>query len=108
MDTLKIAQRLSSAGFSGAQSDAVIDALREVVDGEIATKTDLARLEAKLTQDMARLEAKLTQDMARLEASFQGLRTEFARIEGRVDKLQWMLGVVIALSVAILVKLLLT
>lgn len=97
MDTLKIAHRLSSAGFSAAQSDAVIDALREVVDGEIATKTDLARLEAKLTQDMARL-----------EASFQGLRTEFARIEGRVDKLQWMLGVGIALSVAILVKLLLT
>lgn len=97
MDTLEIAHRLCSAGFSAAPSDAMIDALREVVDGEVAIKTDPARLQGKLSQDMARL-----------KPSFQGLRTEFARTEGRVDRRQWILGVGIALSVAILVELLLT
>ena len=79
-DTLKHVERLTAAGVPDAQARAEASALRDVLaeslDTTIATKGDIARLEASTKADIARLEAstkadvvELKADIARLEAS---------------------------------------
>jgi len=60
--------------------------LRDAHDADIAqlaTKTDLARLEAALKSDMARLEAALKSDMARIE---DATRSDFTRLEAQLSQ----------------------
>ena len=47
-DTLRIAQALKAAGFDDDQSEAIVDAIRESLGGELATKSDLAELRADI------------------------------------------------------------
>ena len=67
-DTLKFAERLEKAGLTREQSSAIAEAQREALsealDTTLATKADIAVLDAK------------------------------------VDKLSWMMGILIALAVA--------
>ena len=67
-DTLKFAERLEKAGLTREQASAIAeaqkDALSEALDTTLATKSDIAVLDAK------------------------------------VDKLPWMMGILIALAVA--------
>ena len=67
-DTLKFAERLEKAGLTREQASAIAeaqkDALSEALDTTLATKSDIAVLDAK------------------------------------VDKLSWMMGILIALAVA--------
>lgn len=59
-DTLKMAQRLESAGFSGQQAAGAAEALAEALVGaDLATKGDLNSLGNGLRGDMTALEARL-------------------------------------------------
>jgi hypothetical protein len=59
-DTLKMAQRLESAGFSGPQAAVAAEALAEALVGaDLATKGDLNSLGNGLRSDMATLEARM-------------------------------------------------
>jgi hypothetical protein len=59
-DTLKMAQRLESAGFSGPQAAGAAEALAEALVGaDLATKGDLNILGTGLRGDMAALEARM-------------------------------------------------
>ena len=59
-DTLKMAQRLESAGFSGPQAAGAAEALAEALVGaDLATKGDVGLLEIGLRRDMASLESKV-------------------------------------------------
>lgn len=71
-DTLKLARRLQSAGFSREQADGTAEALAETLVGEIATKSDLAELRVELRSDIAELKAELKGDIA-------NLRTDMAK-----------------------------
>ena len=74
-DTLKFAERLEKAGASrelaAAITEAQKDSLAEVLDTTLATKTDIATL-----------------------------RLDMASMDAKVDKLSWMLGILIALALA--------
>lgn len=48
-DTLTYAKRLKQAGFTEQQAEAQAEALRAVVDENLATKQDLKDLETRLT-----------------------------------------------------------
>ncbi len=54
-DTHATVKRLTVAGFSEPQAEALSDAVHQAVTGGIATKTDLAGLETRMT----RIEADL-------------------------------------------------
>jgi len=75
-DTLKFARRLKEAGVSESQAEAEAEALSEALESQLATKSDISRLEGRI-----------------------------ARLEGRIILLQWMLGFLLAGNLTILLKL---
>jgi hypothetical protein len=58
-DTLKFVKRLEAAGMASSQAEAIAEAQQEVfseaLDTALATKLDIARLEAKLDHETALL-----------------------------------------------------
>jgi len=79
LDTLEIAKRLRSAGFSEPQAEVMTGVLRDAREAdlsELATKIDLAQLEARLRADLAQLEARLGAEIAALRSEAQILRRD--------------------------------
>jgi hypothetical protein len=78
-DTLKFAERLKAAGVPEAQAKAEAEALRDVfseaLDTTLATLTGIIAVKSELKVNIGSLDAK-------------------------VDKLSWMMGILIALAVA--------
>lgn len=64
-DTLKLARRLESAGFTHDQADGAAAALAETFSAEIATKSDIAELKG----DIAKLGGDLRGEIASLRSS---------------------------------------
>lgn len=48
-DTLAYAKKLKEAGFTEGQAEAQAEALRSVIDTNLATKQDLKELESRIT-----------------------------------------------------------
>lgn len=59
-DTLTYAKKLKAAGFTEQQAEAQADALRAVVDENLATKQDLKELEATLRHEIKHMESRIT------------------------------------------------
>ncbi len=78
-DTLRFAERLKAAGVPEAQAKAEAEALRDVfseaLDTTLATRSDIIDSKSEVKVVIATLDAK-------------------------VDKLSWMMGILIALAVA--------
>lgn len=74
-DTLKYVKQLEASGVPPAQAEAFVNAQREILseamDTSLATRADIERIERKLIEH-----------------------------DAKFDKLQWMMGIVIALAVA--------
>ena len=69
-DTLAYAKKLKSAGFTEQQAEAQAEALAEIVDERLATKTDIHTLkrimkemETGLRRDMKEMELRLKHDL---------------------------------------------
>lgn len=76
LDTLAIAKRLKSAGFSEEQAEAVTGVLHDARDGDLsrlATREDLARLEATTKAELERFEAATTGRFAAAEAATKAM-----------------------------------
>ncbi len=67
--------KLEDSGFSREQ----VDALSEFMDGSVATKADIERLDGKIT-------------------------AEIAGLNGRINLVYWMLGVSVAGIVSLVIK----
>jgi len=90
-DTLKFVEKLRAAGVPEAQAkvqaEVLVFALDEVMDQQLATKVDIARLERELKADTARLE-----------------REQIVPIQRDLYLLKWMMGVMIAGIIALVLK----
>ncbi len=64
-DTLKLARRLESAGFTREQADGAAEALADSLSNEIATKGDISELRAEIRT----LESKLSTEIASVRSS---------------------------------------
>jgi len=82
IDTLEYVEKLEAAGVDRKAAEAQAEALRGAIEDELATKTDILRLEAGTKADFLRLEASTTADILRLEAS---TKTDILRLEARID-----------------------
>ncbi len=78
-DTLKYVETLKEAGVPDNQARAQSEALKEVLNTEVATKHDLKELELKID-------------------------TRFEKIQGEFTLVKWMIGFNLAMSVSILFK----
>lgn len=109
-DTLAVANELKQAGFSQEQAEALARAWGHVASGDLATKSDLIRTESALKEDIATVKSDLEKQIATLKSDLEqkiaGLDQKIARLDGRFTLLSWMVGVVMALCLAILGKLL--
>jgi hypothetical protein len=83
-ETLDISRRLKNAGFTDAQAETVTEIFRDVRTADIAnlaTKADLARIEARIDQ----LEAKFDVKFAQFEAKLEILRRDLTiRLGGMI------------------------
>jgi hypothetical protein len=66
-DTLQYAKKLKEAGFNEAQAEIQAEALRDIIEDNIATKRDLYDLEKNLTIKIGDLEKNLTIKIGDLE-----------------------------------------
>jgi len=74
-DTHEFVKKLKGAGFSESQAEAQRDSLAQALDSQLATKTDISRLELKLTEH-----------------------------EGEFKLIKWMLGIVLGGVIALVLK----
>ena len=120
-DTHRFVKRLTESGFTEKQAETLAEEHVALLNGNLATRADLANVEAGLKADiealrlatgadLAKVEAGLKADIARVEA---GLKADIARVEGSIeavkaDLLKWMFGAMIAQGglIVALVKLL--
>jgi len=78
-DTLKFVETLKEAGIPDNQAKAQSEALKEVLNTEVATKHDITELDLKI-------------------------ESRFEKLKGELTLLKWMIGFNLALSVGILFK----
>ena len=88
-DTLKHVERLTAAGVPDAQARAEASALRDVLaeslDTTIATKGDVARLEANTKASISSLEASTKASISSLEAA---TKADSARLDANISSLE--------------------
>ena len=92
IDTLEYAKKLEAAGVDRKVAEVHASLLRELVEGEVATKRDV--------DDAAhRLETQLGVRIHKLEVDFE-------KLNAKVQLLTWMVGFNLAATMAVLWKLL--
>ncbi len=98
-DTLTYAKKLQEAGFTPRQAEAQAEALRAVVDQNLATKQDIE----ELRRDMKEMEGGLRRDMKEMETRLlhetELVRREIKEMESRITI---RLGALIVAGVGIL------
>ena len=77
-DTLHAAKALTAAGFAAPQAEAITDTIREAFTESVATKADLAGLEAAVAADLAEVKAELKTDIAEVKADIATLEAAVA------------------------------
>ena len=102
-DTHAVARALTEADLTPAQADAITDAVRlaaehdaAAIDVEtLATKSDLAAVEAAMKSDLAAVESALKLDVAGVKSDMASLEARMsARISEQETRLiKWMVGV---------------
>ena len=101
-DTLHAAKALTAAGFEAHQAEAITDTIREAFTESVATKADLAGLEAAVTSDIAEVRTEI----AEVRTEIAEVRTEMAERFEALYKQLWLMALGIVTAVAAIVKLL--
>lgn len=89
-DSLSIARRIGEAGMEQTQADAIAWAIRDTfkeASADLATKADLAKLDAKINKLDDRID-KLDARIDELDARMDKLEARMDRLEARMDKLE--------------------
>ncbi len=85
-DAIALAKKLEREhGFNQPQAEGIAQAIHEHESEHLATKADLARLEAKLETRLAQMETKLETSLAQMESK---LETGLAQMESKLAQLQ--------------------
>ncbi len=90
-DTLDYAKKLETAGVPLSQAEQQAKLLADVLGKSVASPSDLSSIERSL--------------IAKIEASELKVEGRLNTLAGEINLTKWMLGTLIALNVAILLKL---
>ena len=94
-DTLHAAKALTAAGFEAQQAEAITDTIREAFTESVATKADIAGLEAAVAADIAEVRTEIAALETRVVERFEALYKQL-----------WLVALGIVTAVAAIVKLL--
>ena len=118
LDTLAYAKRLRGAGFTEEQAETQASALYDAVTGLTATKLDVVEAKNEIKEAVAGEFTAVRREIGEFKEAvageFTAIRREIADIwqalrttNGQIALLRWMVGFNLALTAAVLVKLLL-
>jgi hypothetical protein len=134
LDTLDYAKKLEAAGVPKAQAELQASALNDALASSAASSSDLSNLEQAIDGRFASLQAKIDARFQQGDARFDNVDARFdnvdarfdhvdlklahleSRVEarigsvelklgGKIETLQWMFGVMVAMNAAVLVQL---
>ena len=105
-DTHRFVKRLTGCGFTEEQAETLAEEQVALLNGNLATKADVARIEADIARIEAGIEALRQETRAGIEALRQETRATIESVKS--DLLKWLFGALIAQGglVVALVKLL--
>jgi hypothetical protein len=83
-DRLTLAHVIEDAGIERSKAERVASAIFDAISDNVATKQDIARLEAATRQDIAAVNARLDQVGAALKADIVAVRADLALVEHRL------------------------
>ena len=102
-DTLQASRKLKAAGISEPHAEAIVSSMSEAFSDTVATKADIAALEATTKSDFAEVRgeiASLKADIASLEAS---TKADLANLRAEMFRALWIQGgSIVALIVGLL------
>jgi hypothetical protein len=88
-DTHAFVKRLTAAGMPEAQAEVLADEQVRLIDDRLATKEDIAKLQAATTVDIAKLQAATKTDLREMELKID------AKIESvKSEIIRWMFGTI--------------
>ncbi len=99
LDTLAYAKRLRGAGFTEEQAETLASALFDAVTSLTATKLDVVEAKNEIKEAVAEEFTNIRGEVGGTREGFQGMNRQFAQ-------LRWMVGFNLALTMAVLMKLL--
>jgi tetrahydromethanopterin S-methyltransferase subunit G len=134
LDTLDYAKKLEAAGVPKAQAELQASALNDALASSAASSSDLSNLEQAIDGRFASLQAKIDARFQQVDARFDNVDARFDNVDARFDHvdlklahlesrvearigsvelklgrkietLQWMFGVIVAMNAAVLVQL---
>jgi hypothetical protein len=122
-DTLDYARKLEAAGVPKVQAELQAQALNDAFSDRVASREDLARLEAKMDAGFAAVDAKMDARFGAVDGKTDALnakidarcaaldvkidtRIDALRLElgGKIATLTWMVGVMVALIGTVFVQ----
>jgi hypothetical protein len=101
-DTLAYARKLESAGVAKPQAEAQATALADAFWQAVASPDDLKTVELNLGSKIAAVEWRLDLVEARIDAKIDA---KFDKLAAILDTQRWVLGLQMAMTLAIVVRL---
>jgi hypothetical protein len=101
-DTLAYARKLESAGVAKPQAEAQATALADAFRQAVASPDDLKTVELNLGSKIAAVEWRLDLVEARIDAKIDA---KFDKLAAILDTQRWVLGLQMAMTLAIVVRL---
>jgi len=86
--------KLEDSGFTREQ----VDALSDFMDGTVVTKADIATLSGEMKTEFENVRGDMNTKFERLEGKIIGL-------DGKINLVYWMLGVLITVNIGVAIKL---
>lgn len=87
-DTHRFVKRLTGCGFTEEQAETRADERVALLNGNLATRADIARIEADIARIEAGIDALRQETRADIDALRQETRADIARIEAGMDSLR--------------------
>ena len=79
-DTLQASRKLQAAGISEPHAEAIVSSMSEAFSDTVATRADIAALEATTKADFAALEATTKSDFAEVRGEIAEIKAEIAAL----------------------------
>ena len=80
IDTLEFVRKLTDAGMERPMAEAIVEGIAEADTSELATKADVARLEAKIDTSIADLRAEMFRFMMLQAVTIVGLTVALIKL----------------------------
>lgn len=102
-DTLQASRKLQAAGISETHAEAIVSSMSEAFSDTVATKADIATLEAATKSDIAGVRGELADVKAAIAALEATTKSDIANLRAEMFRALWIQGgSIVALIVGLL------